>query len=236
MRDCVGVDDAEPGVARVGLKQHRGHWPVQLRAHQRQDRKRAQKLSADSLTQIARMSTELRVQVTQWLVTLLANQNADVRQRAGRVLYEMNEGKGESAQNSRDAAMAGGVEKLVELLRDGLKNDRVEAQEYALWSLSLCIDESNRGLVVDCGAIEPLVEALTSVSITMTEQAASALSKLASKDTVQIIAAAGAISPLIALLDKTDSDAVRQHAAGAPAPGQLHDHDDHRGDDHHRDG
>ena len=41
MRDCVGVDDAEPGVARVGLKQHRGHWPVQLRSNQRQYSERA---------------------------------------------------------------------------------------------------------------------------------------------------------------------------------------------------
>ena len=44
MRDCVGVDDAEPGVARVGLKQHRGHWPVQLRSNQRQDSERALEL------------------------------------------------------------------------------------------------------------------------------------------------------------------------------------------------
>ena len=108
-------------------------------------------------------------------------------------------------------AAAGGAQPLVRLLREGPPGGR----SFALWSLSLCIDDSNRSVVVDAGGIKPLVEGLNSAEHSVREQAASALNKLACKQTVKTIAAAGAIAPMITLLDGTDSDWVRQHAAGA---------------------
>ena len=180
---------------------------------------RAQKVSADALSQIARMSTELRIQVTQWLVTLLANPNADVRQRAGRVLQEMNEGKGEDQKVSRDAAGAGGVEKLVELLRDGLKNDRVEAQEYALWSLSVTSDAKRSQAMVREGCIPYLIEALRSgkLSDVGQEHTAIVLACLALDASCHDeIIASGGVQPLVQLLSSPTFGA-KKHAALALA-------------------
>ena len=94
---------------------------------------KSQKVSADALGQITRMSTDLRIQVTTQVVTLLTNLNQDVRQRASKVLREMNEGKGDEVA-SKEAAVAAGVKPTVDLLKEGLKSNKVEAQEYALWS------------------------------------------------------------------------------------------------------
>ena len=165
------------------------------------------------------MSTELRIQVTQWLVTLLANPSADVRQRAGKVLQEMNEGKGEDQKVSRDAAVAGGVEKLVDLLRDGLKNDRVEAQEYALWSLSVTSDVKRGQVMVRAGCIPLLIQALSSGK----------LSEVGQENTSVVLAclaldtgchgemvSSGGVQPLVQLLSGMTSLAMK-HAALALA-------------------
>ena len=74
--------------------------------------------------------------MTQELVRLLEAESEEVRKRAG-VLREMAAEGGDESQKA--SAMAGGVAPLVSLLK-GLSDGRLEAQEYALWSLSLVTD------------------------------------------------------------------------------------------------
>ena len=176
---------------------------------------KAQKQSADALTQIARMSAELRIQVTQQLVTLLGNANPDVRQRAGKVLKEMNDGQGEDQKNQKEAAMAGGVSPLVELLKDGLKNNRIEAQEYALWSLSMTADAKRGVLMVREGCIRPLIATLTGgeLSLEGLENAAVVLSSLAiDRSCHEEIIQEGGIPPLVKLLT-AETLGAKKHAA-----------------------
>ena len=60
------------------------------------------------------------------------------------------------------ACALAGAETLVHLLRGSARRpSTAEAKAYALWSLSLCIDESNYATVVESGGIQPLVAALS---------------------------------------------------------------------------
>ena len=117
---------------------------------------------------------------------------------------------------------AGGADNLVLLLRDAARKPSTEqAKAYALWALSLCIDESNHAAVAQAGGIPPLVKTLRRGSeVLKKEQAACALAKLAqhSDDSRGAIARAGGIEPLITLLDGQHaeaSEASQQHAAAA---------------------
>ena len=140
---------------------------------------RSQTLSAEALSLIAQRSGELRVQVTQQLVGLLGAESEEVRKRAGIALREMAAEGGDESQKA--SAMAGGVAPLVALLKDGLKDERVEAQEYALWSLSLVTDAISRATLVREGCIHHLVACLVNglLSITAQEHAANVVSNLA---------------------------------------------------------
>ena len=210
-----GIREYRQALTRLSLLREEENAIAQLVRLLKGGSERAQKNSAEALTQIARMSTELRIQVTQWLVTLLANPNADVRQRAGKVLQEMNEGKGEDQKVSRDAAMAGGVEKLIDLLRDGLKNDRVEAQEYALWSLSVASNPKSIQSMVRAGCIPLLIQALSSGKLSEVgqENTSVVLACLALDASCHDeIVSSGGVQPLVKLLTGTTYVAMK-HAA-----------------------
>ena len=60
------------------------------------------------------------------------------------------------------------------LLKDGLRDGRVEAQEYALWSLSSITDAASKEAVVQAGGIPPLIELATSGTPGACEDAAGA--------------------------------------------------------------
>ena len=179
---------------------------------------KSQKVSADALGQITRMSTDLRIQVTTQVVTLLTNLNQDVRQRASKVLREMNEGKGDEVA-SKEAAVAAGVKPTVDLLKEGLKSNKVEAQEYALWSLSMTADAKRGVMMVKEGIIKPLINVLNGGKISaIAEQHANAvLSALAlNKDCHEELIATGGIPPMVRLLEAT-SVGTRKFAATALA-------------------
>ncbi|KOO32623.1 hypothetical protein Ctob_013926 [Chrysochromulina tobinii] len=184
----------------------------------------AQVMAASALTQIARMSPELRIQVVQHLVGQLSATDPNVRQRAGTALREMNtksDAAGGSAMDDakvqREAAMAGGVAPLVELLKDGLNDHRVEAQEYSLWSLSLTTDASRRQAMVEAGVITPLVQSLSSGQLSEVAQqhAAMVLSCLAiDRCNHDEILACGAIAPLVGLIkDAKQTLGAKKNAA-----------------------
>ena len=168
--------------------------------------------AGNALSAIGLDNMESQKEIAKLLVGLLTTAKREsTQERAAGALWRL------VRQNPSDQfsiAQAGGAQPLVRLLREGSPGGRT----YALWSLSLCINETNQATVVESGAIEPLVDALMSEDMTVTQQAAGALSKLATVDTVDRIACAGAISPLITLLDGKDSSApALQHAAGALA-------------------
>ena len=96
----------------------------------------SQTMAACALPQLARLSSEMRIQVVQQLVQLLSSESTDVRQRAGNTLRVMTvrdkDGGADVDAAQRAAAMAGGVAPLVALLKDGLADGRVEAQARAI--------------------------------------------------------------------------------------------------------
>lgn len=96
---------------------------------------KAMGMAASGLALIALQSKEHRATVTQELVKLLASDNESVRQRASEALRDMAAGEKPNGQASKTkSASTGGAGQsvgLVNLLKDGLKDDNIEAQEYA---------------------------------------------------------------------------------------------------------
>ena len=178
---------------------------------------RAQGLGAEALSLIALRSGDLRVQVTQQLVVLLGAESEEVRKRAGIALREMAAEGGDESQKA--SAMAGGISPLVALLKDGLADGRLEAQEYALWSLSLVTDTNSRTTIVQEGCIKLLVTCLRAGQISMSaqEHAACVLATVARDSEVHSeIVAEGGIEPLVSLLNLASTGA-KKHAANALA-------------------
>ena len=181
----------------------------------------AQTLAAEALIQIARMGPELRVQVVQQLVALLSSESNDVRQRSGNTLREMSVNKqgSEDPAHQRAAAAAGGVGPLVQLLRSGLEDGRVEAQEYSLWSLSCTSTGDRAQTMVEAGCIPCLVQALTGGQLSAQAQAhaATVLAFLAvdSANHAEIVQYKG-IQPCVSLL-RNGTLPAKKHSAIALA-------------------
>ena len=142
----------------------------------------AANLAANAIASIGLDSPDSQREIAKLLVGLLTTaKRVSTQERAAAALWRL------VRQNPAEQlaiARAGGAQPLVKLLRDGPPG----AKSFALWSLSLCIDETNQQVVLDCGAIPPLVAALCASDVTVNEQAASALNKLATEDTVAEIA------------------------------------------------
>ena len=103
-------------------------------------------MAAQGLALIALKSAEHRATVTQELVKLLGSDKAAVRQRASEALTDMaadDNTNSKKSQGSKKSAGVSGVP-LVNLLKDGLKDGRVEAQEYAPRSLLAISDDRPR--------------------------------------------------------------------------------------------
>ena len=189
---------------------------------------KAQNMASNALSQIARMSPDLRIQVTQQLVTLLGNSNADVRQRAGVALRDNNGGDGgEDKKNQREAAMAGGVAPLVELLKAGLNDDRVEAQEYSLWSLSMITDPTRRRHMAEEGCIPALIQSMAKgqLSADSLEHAAMVLACLCiDSANHEVVIERSGVAQMVALLSG-DGKTLGAKKQGAVGLGLLADHD-----------
>jgi hypothetical protein len=129
----------------------------------------AQRLAANTLTNIAKISISLRKQVRSSslmtsdciaqisisprnqvslnLVKLLVSPSEDMRKRAGALLQDEKEGLGgASKQLQKETVIAGGVAPLVELLKDG--GGYLEAHTYVLQSLSRMITEAISALMI----------------------------------------------------------------------------------------
>ena len=168
---------------------------------------KAMGMAASGLALISLKSAEHRATVTQELVKLLASNNEAVRQRASEALRDMAEDEGSKAKKN---VTAGGGAPLVNLLKDGLKDGRVEAQEYALWSLSALTGSpsswhTEADAIVNAGGIKPLIAALQGgkLSHVAQEHAAAVLSGIAPLGVNALaIRNANGIDPLVLLLSQ----------------------------------
>jgi hypothetical protein len=87
---------------------------------------------------------------------------------------------------------------LVELLIKGIP----DAQDYALWSLSLSISPACQAVVAQSGGVAKLIDKLADLRVEIQQQAADALSKLAlnNEETRAAITKQGGVLPLINLI------------------------------------
>ena len=119
---------------------------------------KAMGMAAGGLALIALKSAEFRATVTNELVKLLGSNKEAVRQRASEALTDMAADEGGGGRKGT-TSVANGVP-LVNLLKDGLKDGRVEAQEYALRSLLSVSDAAAKQKIVDAGCIGALIASL----------------------------------------------------------------------------
>ena len=183
-------------------------------------------MAAEGLGLIALKSAKDRAMVTEELVRLLGSTNEIVRQRASQTLTDMaagekGGGKGGAAKKKKKPGgglSASGSVPLVNLLKDGLKDGRVEAQEYALRSLLSVTDAASKEAIVDAGCIPPLITALGGAlarhSELAQEHAATVLSELAPiGSNAAMIKEHEGIEPLVALLSIGNADAKERAAS-----------------------
>ena len=182
-------------------------------------------MAASALALIALKSAEHRATVTKELVKLLGSTNESVRQRASEALRDMaaEEKPGAQKQKRGGPSSAGDAQQslgLVNLLKDGLKDGNVEAQEYALRSLSNISDTASKEMVVSSGGIICLISSLESglLSTIAQEHAASVLSGLAAArgENALAIRDAEGIAALVLLLSRGNVEA-KEHAANTLA-------------------
>ena len=77
-----------------------------------------------------------------------------------------------TADTFGNQSVSGGADMrlMVELLKAGLNDDRVEAQEYSLWSLSMISDPSRRKHMAEEGCIPALIQSLRSGKLSADSQ------------------------------------------------------------------
>ena len=91
-----------------------------------------------------------QIQITTLLVGLLLNGSADAKVSAAASLWRLVQ---ENPESQQAIATAGPTSDLIGLLKDGTKG----AKAYALWSLSLSINETNQRTLLEEDAVESLV-------------------------------------------------------------------------------
>ena len=187
---------------------------------------RAQEHAAHALASLGFDNEPNQREITEQLVLLLGNGATDAKSRAAASLWRLVQ---ENPSSQRTIAMAGSASDLIKLLKEGTR----EAKAYALWSLSLSINEDNQATLLEEDGVQPLVDALkdepanakdqsaADKSKLTRQQAAAAISLLALNNTKaqEAIAAAGGIPPLIRIMEPTRADTMeaREFAAFALA-------------------
>ncbi len=177
---------------------------------------RGQEHSTSALLALGQDNVDNQAQITSLLVGLLGAGSLQAMSSAAGCLWRLVQDN----PSTQDAiAHAGAAADLITLLKRGA----AEAQEYALWSLSLSIDAANQSVVLAEGGVQPLIAVLRGASGVAREQAAAALHRLASGCTPaqKEIATAGGIAPLIFIVDASasadESEGAREYAAAALA-------------------
>ena len=180
---------------------------------------RAQSQAAKALSALSLGNEANQAQTASLLVAALVKSGAwqtSLRERLLGTLWKLVR---DNPDSKVKIAKAGGAEPLVMLLRDG---DDEGIKTFALWAMSLALDESFCRVIVDRDGITPLVNTLISPSLVAIEQAATALAKLAagSDEARDHIARAGGVAPLVTLLDGKEANSspnAQRDAAAALA-------------------
>jgi len=115
-----------------------------------------QSLAANALSQLALKSTMLRGRVTQELVKLLGDDSDEVRKRAGIALRDMAADGGDESQKPS----INGLGPLVTLLKDGLRDGRVEAQRVASQQESRVVGLAGQGVIALRTRVPPAAPAV----------------------------------------------------------------------------
>jgi vacuolar protein 8 len=175
-----------------------------------QGSQRAQEHAANALASLSLDNVENLKQVTTLLVNLLGSGDLSAKSIAAATLWRL---VGENPSVQKSIASAGSATDLVTLLKAGSKG----ARDYALWSLSLSINEMNQAIVLAEGGVTPLIRMLTDDAIKTREEAAAALALLAyqNAETQSAIARSGGVEPLVAMLDPGSSSPTAQEQAAA---------------------
>ncbi|KOO31373.1 vacuolar protein [Chrysochromulina tobinii] len=175
-----------------------------------QGSQRAQEHAANALASLSLDNVENLKQVTTLLVNLLGSGDLSAKSIAAATLWRL---VGENPSVQKSIASAGSATDLVTLLKAGSKG----ARDYALWSLSLSINEMNQSIVLAEGGVTPLIRMLTDDAIKTREEAAAALALLAyqNAETQSAIARSGGVEPLVAMLDPGSSSPTAQEQAAA---------------------
>lgn len=153
------------------------------------------KRAAAALGSLGRDNEANQIQVTQMLIELLSTGSEAAQQRAAQALWSLVK----ENPSAHDAiARAGDPAALVELLIKGIP----DAQDYALWSLSLSISPACQAVVAQSGGVAKLIDKLADLRVEIQQQAADALSKLAlnNEETRAAITKQGGVLPLINLI------------------------------------
>lgn len=181
---------------------------------------RAQMHAAHALASLGLDDEKNQGQIASLLVGVLGSGSLESKSRAANALWRLVQ---ENPTSQQTIATAGTASELIALLKEGAD----DAQAYALWSLSLSIDENSQKTLLEEDGVQPLVAALkatksktaTAPAEVTRQQAAAAISLLAHNNgkSQQVIAQAGGIEPLIQILlpDRADSIESREHAAAA---------------------
>ena len=164
----------------------------------------------NALASLAFENDDNLTQVTQLLVGLLGHGDLHAKSTAASSLWRLVQ---ENPTSTHSIASAGNASDVVTLLKSGTD----DARAYALWALSLAIDEANQETVLEEGGVKPLVRFLVNKGQTERTRGAAALARLArnNKNTQLAITKAGAISHLISMLDAETNEAEAQEWAAA---------------------
>ena len=178
---------------------------------------RAQEHAAHALASLGLDNIDNQRQISTLLVGLLGSGMPEAKSNAATSLWRLVR---ENAGSRDEVAKAGPTSDLIALLKEGTK----EAKAYALWSLSLSINEHNQKTILDEDGVEPLVKGLKSPVQITRQQAAAAIAALVLNNTKAqtAIAAKGGIAPLIKLITLSPAyiaaaEAVDREAAHASA-------------------
>jgi hypothetical protein len=165
------------------------------------------------------------------LIDTLSDPRKHIQEQAGAAIAKL----AHDNDLTRDTiTKLGGVKPLIGLLErhdDGSADDGAEqrVRQNAAGALAnLAIEPAARDEIVSEGGVPPLVHLLEADGRAAKQSAATALARLSKEHelTQSAIAAAGAIAPLVALLDGNEGPEAQEEAAGAILA--LADHEGNR--------
>ena len=177
-----------------------------------QGTRRGQTHAEGALASLGLENVKNQTEITRLLVGLLSTGAAETKRRASELLWRL---INDNPDTQEEMANAGSLTDIVGLLKDG----NAENRKFALWSLSLAIDESNQKTLLEEEAVDPIVIALGSAEANTRRQAAAAIKQLAYNNSKAQLAIAkqGGVEPLVHIVKGGGPREEMPEEAPAPA-------------------